>query len=91
MKHEIYDLRAENKELKVTKSESAKYSKSLIATIEMEKKEPEKQTDSMWKEVDTKDNTTVAKMKFQHIESIYFYKGKGCRRGESCWFSHSER
>ena len=39
MKHEIYDLRAENKELQVTKSESAKYSKSIVATIETGKKE----------------------------------------------------
>ena len=57
----------------------------------MEKKESETQTDSMTKEVDLKDNTTVGKIKFQHIKCIYFYKGKGCRRGESCWFSHSER
>ena len=91
MKHEIDDLRTENKELKVTKSESAKYSKSITATIETEKKESETQTDSTWKEVDSKDNTTAGKIKFQHIECIYFYKGKGCRRGESCWFSHSER
>ena len=37
MKLEIYDLRPANKELKVTKFESSKYSKTIIATIETKK------------------------------------------------------
>ena len=52
MKLKIYDLRPANKELKVTKFESSKYSKTIIATIETKKKESKIQTDSTWKEVD---------------------------------------
>ena len=67
MKLKIYDLRPANKELKVTKFESSKYSKIIIATIETKKKESKIQTDSTWKEVDWKDNTTVSKLKLQDM------------------------
>ena len=30
-------------------------------------------------------------IKYRRIECKYFYKGNGCRRGDSCWFSHSDR
>ena len=53
MKQEIYSLRAENKELKDTKSESTQYSEKIVAAKETEKKESETQTESTLRAADS--------------------------------------
>ena len=88
MKEEIYRLRTENKELKNHNTEIIENNKSVESTIVTKKKETETQTEEM---KDSKDNTYYGKAKFQFIGCKYFNKGKGCRRGENCWFSHRER
>ena len=91
MKEEIYTLRADNKELKVTKSESNQHSKNVVDKVVTEMKESETQTEPTLKEEDSKYAASYGKVKFRHINCKYVYRGKGCKRGDSCWFSHSKR
>ena len=105
MKAEIYKLRAENKGLKdnAIKRDSAKENHSkqeaetqtdaikIIPTRVTKNKDSYTQTESTVKMKYSENNTSYGKTKFQHIECKYFYKGKGCRRGERCWFFHRER
>ena len=90
MKREIYSLRAENKELKDNKYESTQNSKNKYANIVTEKKESETQTKPILQEGESKGYASYGILKFRHIKCRYFYKGKGCKRGDSCWFSHIE-
>ena len=87
MKREIYSLRAENKELKDIKYKSTENSKNYIVT---EKKESETQTEPILQEGESKGYASYGILKLSDIKCRYFYKGKGCKRGDRCWFSHIE-
>ena len=76
-------------QLKIISSESKQQVKS--STILIEKKESESQTEPTVEVSASKDNMYNGNDKFKHIDCRYFYKGKGCRRGQKCWYSHNER
>ena len=88
MKGEIYSLRTDNKELKDYNADIVQKNKRFNSTIVTEKKEMETQT---VEEANSKDNNYYGKIDFQFIACKYFNKGNGCRRGETCWFSHKEK
>ena len=88
MKKEIYSLRADNKELIDTKYESTQNNKNIDANIVTEKKESETQTEPILRREDSKGDASYRILKLRQCRS--FYKGKGCKRRDSCWFSHSE-
>ena len=65
-----------------------KKNKNVHTTIVNKMKDIETQTMEIAK---SKDITYYGKIDFQLIGCKYFNRGNGCRRGETCWFSHKER
>ena len=72
MKQEIYSLREENKELKVTKYESTQISKNKAANVVTEKKESETQTEPTLREGESKADASYKILKFRQIKCRYF-------------------
>ena len=88
MNDEIYSLRTKQKELKNHNATIIQNNKGVDLNIVTEKKDTETQTVEM---KDLNDNTYYDKNEFKFIGCKHFNKGRGCRRGEHCWFSHRER
>ena len=80
---------------KVVLASSSKIFRDMLRTYEKDKGHPVismqgVQTEPILQEGESKGYAFYGILKFRHIKCRYFYKGKWCKRRDSCWFSHIE-